>query len=73
MPVSEVIGVKEGRVEIQPQKKVEDTDLDFTCKFLKVNSCIEIKNSDVNDVNLFLSFSNHVSILCEAQQQRKWH
>uniref|UniRef100_A0A671TEI2 Ceramide kinase-like n=1 Tax=Sinocyclocheilus anshuiensis TaxID=1608454 RepID=A0A671TEI2_9TELE len=35
VPVSEVIGVKEGRVEIQPQKKVEDTDLDFTCKFLK--------------------------------------
>lgn len=35
VPVSEVIGVKEGRVEIQPQKKVEDTDLDFTRKFWK--------------------------------------
>lgn len=38
VPVSEVIGVKEGRVEIQPQKKVEDTDLDFTCKFFFLSS-----------------------------------
>ncbi|XP_016351382.1 ceramide kinase-like [Sinocyclocheilus anshuiensis] len=38
VPVSEVIGVKEGRVEIQPQKKVEDTDLDFTLFYVKRNS-----------------------------------
>uniref|UniRef100_A0A672KXN4 Ceramide kinase-like n=1 Tax=Sinocyclocheilus grahami TaxID=75366 RepID=A0A672KXN4_SINGR len=38
VPVSEVIGVKEGRVEIQPQKKVEDTDLDFTLFYVKHNS-----------------------------------
>ncbi|XP_058619775.1 ceramide kinase family protein isoform X2 [Onychostoma macrolepis] len=38
VPVSEVIGVKEGRVEIQPQKKVEDTDLDFTLFYVKRSS-----------------------------------
>ncbi|XP_067302196.1 ceramide kinase family protein [Pseudorasbora parva] len=38
VPVSEVIGVKEGRVEIQTQKKVEDTDLDFTLFYVKRNS-----------------------------------
>lgn len=38
VPVSEVIGVKEGRVEIQPQKKLEDSDLDFTRKLQKVIS-----------------------------------
>ncbi|XP_056305527.1 ceramide kinase family protein [Danio aesculapii] len=38
VPVSEVIGVKEGRVEIQPQKKVEDTDLDFTLFHVNRNS-----------------------------------
>lgn len=38
VPVSEVIGVKEGRVEIQPRKKLEDSDLDFTCKLLKVRT-----------------------------------
>lgn len=30
VPVSEVVGVEEGRVEILPQKSVEDTDKDFT-------------------------------------------
>ncbi|XP_059383933.1 ceramide kinase family protein isoform X1 [Carassius carassius] len=38
VPVSEVIGVKEGQVEIQPQKKVEDTDLDFTLFYVKCGS-----------------------------------
>ncbi|TRY87066.1 hypothetical protein DNTS_009155 [Danionella cerebrum] len=38
VPVSEVIGVKEGRVEVQPQKKVEDTDLDFTLFYVKRNN-----------------------------------
>ncbi|XP_076133190.1 ceramide kinase [Alosa pseudoharengus] len=33
--VSEVIGVEDGRVEIQPQKKVEDTDRDFTLFYVK--------------------------------------
>lgn len=33
VPVSEVVAVMEGQVEIQPQKKVEDTDRDFTRKF----------------------------------------
>ncbi|XP_073731415.1 ceramide kinase [Misgurnus anguillicaudatus] len=37
VPVSEVIAVKEGRVEIQPQKKSEDTDLDFTLFYVKRN------------------------------------
>lgn len=32
VPVSEVVAVMEGQVEIQPQKKVEDTDRDFTRK-----------------------------------------
>ncbi|KAA0707147.1 Ceramide kinase [Triplophysa tibetana] len=35
VPVSEVIGVKEGRVEIQPRKKLEDSDLDFTLFYVK--------------------------------------
>lgn len=30
VPVSEVVGVEEGRVEILPKKSVEDTDKDFT-------------------------------------------
>lgn len=30
VPVSEVVGVEEGRVEILPQKSVRDTDKDFT-------------------------------------------
>lgn len=30
VPVSEVVGVEEGRVEILPQKAVEDRDKDFT-------------------------------------------
>lgn len=30
VPVSEVVGVEEGRVEILPQKSVQDTDKDFT-------------------------------------------
>uniref|UniRef100_A0A673I6F5 Zgc:158263 n=1 Tax=Sinocyclocheilus rhinocerous TaxID=307959 RepID=A0A673I6F5_9TELE len=38
VPVSEVIGVKEGRIEIQSQKKVEDTDLDFTLFYVKRSS-----------------------------------
>lgn len=33
VPVSEVVAVMEGQVEIQPQKKVKDTDRDFTRKF----------------------------------------
>ena len=33
VPVSEVVGVEEGRVEILPQKSVEDTDKDFTGGF----------------------------------------
>ena len=30
--MAEVIGVEDGRVEVQPQKKVEDTDREFTCE-----------------------------------------
>lgn len=33
VPISEVLAVEEGQVEIQPQKKVNDTDRDFTRKF----------------------------------------
>lgn len=33
VPVSEVVGVEEGRVEILPQKSVEDTDKHFTGGF----------------------------------------
>lgn len=33
VPVAEVVGVEEGRVEILPQKSVEDTDKDFTGRF----------------------------------------
>lgn len=33
VPVAEVVGVEEGRVEILPQKLVEDTDKDFTGGF----------------------------------------
>uniref|UniRef100_A0A8C9YNE5 Zgc:158263 n=1 Tax=Sander lucioperca TaxID=283035 RepID=A0A8C9YNE5_SANLU len=34
VPVAEVVGVEEGRVEILPRKSVEDTDKDFTGGFL---------------------------------------
>lgn len=30
VPVAEVVGVEEGRVEVLPHKSVEDTDRDFT-------------------------------------------
>lgn len=33
VPVAEVVGVENGRVEILPQKSVEDTDKDFTGGF----------------------------------------
>ncbi|XP_031421327.1 ceramide kinase family protein, partial [Clupea harengus] len=35
VPVAEVIGVEDGRVEVQPQKKVEDTDREFTLFYVK--------------------------------------
>ncbi|XP_056131162.1 ceramide kinase family protein [Lampris incognitus] len=35
VPVAEVVGVEEGRVEILPQKSVEDTDKDFTVFYVK--------------------------------------
>ncbi|KAK7878483.1 hypothetical protein WMY93_030319 [Mugilogobius chulae] len=35
VPVSEVVGVKEGRVQILPHKLVEDTDKDFTVFYIK--------------------------------------
>eukprot|EP00066_Takifugu_rubripes_P030942 XP_011620208.1 PREDICTED: ceramide kinase-like [Takifugu rubripes] len=35
VPVSEVVGVEEGRVEILPHKSVEDTDKDFTVFYVK--------------------------------------
>ncbi|XP_074789750.1 LOW QUALITY PROTEIN: ceramide kinase [Denticeps clupeoides] len=38
VPISEVIGVEEGRVEVQPQKKQEDTDRDFTLFYVKRSS-----------------------------------
>ncbi|XP_076027949.1 ceramide kinase [Genypterus blacodes] len=38
VPVAEVIGVEEGRVEILPQKSVEDTDKDFTVFYVKRSS-----------------------------------
>ncbi|XP_030624680.1 ceramide kinase [Chanos chanos] len=37
VPVSEVIAVEEGQVDIQPQKRVEDTDRDFTLFYVKRN------------------------------------
>lgn len=33
VPVAEVVGVEEGRVEILPRKSIEDTDKDFTGGF----------------------------------------
>ncbi|XP_034028243.1 ceramide kinase family protein [Thalassophryne amazonica] len=38
VPVAEVVGVEEGRVEILPQKSVEDTDKDFTVFYVKRSS-----------------------------------
>ncbi|XP_026224600.1 ceramide kinase family protein [Anabas testudineus] len=38
VPVAEVVGVEEGRVEILPQKLVEDTDKDFTVFYVKRSS-----------------------------------
>ncbi|XP_038578531.1 ceramide kinase family protein [Micropterus salmoides] len=38
VPVAEVVGVEEGRVEILPQKSVEDTDKDFTVFYVKRTS-----------------------------------
>ncbi|XP_030590492.1 ceramide kinase [Archocentrus centrarchus] len=35
VPVAEVVGVEEGRVEILPQRSVEDTDKDFTVFYVK--------------------------------------
>ncbi|XP_006785668.1 ceramide kinase family protein [Neolamprologus brichardi] len=35
VPVAEVVGVENGRVEILPQKSVEDTDKDFTVFYIK--------------------------------------
>ncbi|XP_076598224.1 ceramide kinase [Chaetodon auriga] len=35
VPVAEVVGVEEGRVEILPRKSVEDTDKDFTVFYVK--------------------------------------
>ncbi|XP_062314597.1 ceramide kinase family protein isoform X2 [Osmerus eperlanus] len=35
VPVSEVIGAEDGRVEILPQKSVEDADRDFTVFYIK--------------------------------------
>ncbi|XP_041802597.1 ceramide kinase family protein isoform X1 [Chelmon rostratus] len=35
VPVAEVVGVEEGRVEVLPQKSVEDTDKDFTVFYVK--------------------------------------
>ncbi|KAJ8397013.1 hypothetical protein AAFF_G00010670 [Aldrovandia affinis] len=39
VPVSEVIGVEEGRVEIQPQKKVEESEKHFTVFSVKRGRC----------------------------------
>ncbi|KAL7859347.1 hypothetical protein SRHO_G00144940 [Serrasalmus rhombeus] len=38
VPIGEVVAVAEGRVEIQPQKKAEDTDRDFTLFYVKRSS-----------------------------------
>ncbi|XP_034551972.1 ceramide kinase family protein [Notolabrus celidotus] len=38
VPVAEVVGVEEGRVEILRQKSVEDTDKDFTVFYVKRSS-----------------------------------
>ncbi|XP_041655084.1 ceramide kinase family protein [Cheilinus undulatus] len=38
VPVAEVVGVQEGRVEILPKKSVEDTDKDFTVFYVKRSS-----------------------------------
>ncbi|KAK2851358.1 hypothetical protein Q5P01_007634 [Channa striata] len=38
VPVAEVVGVEDGRVEILPQKLVEDTDKDFTVFYVKRSS-----------------------------------
>lgn len=38
VPVAEVVGVEEGRVEVLPRKLVEDTDKDFTGEAVLPNS-----------------------------------
>ncbi|XP_037336481.2 ceramide kinase family protein [Pungitius pungitius] len=38
VPVAELFGVEEGRVEILPQKSIEDTDKDFTVFYVKRSS-----------------------------------
>uniref|UniRef100_A0A3B1K246 Zgc:158263 n=1 Tax=Astyanax mexicanus TaxID=7994 RepID=A0A3B1K246_ASTMX len=38
VPIGEVVTVAEGRLEIQPQKRVEDTDRDFTLFYVKRSS-----------------------------------
>lgn len=38
VPVAEVVGVEEGRVQILPHKSVEDTDKDFTVFYVKRSS-----------------------------------
>ncbi|XP_066527113.1 ceramide kinase family protein [Hoplias malabaricus] len=38
VPIGEVVAVAEGQVEIQPQKRVEDTDRDFTLFYVKRSS-----------------------------------
>lgn len=38
VPVAEVVGVEEGRVEILPHKSVEDSDKDFTVCYVKRSS-----------------------------------
>ncbi|XP_033825822.1 ceramide kinase family protein [Periophthalmus magnuspinnatus] len=45
VPVSEVIGVEEGRVQILPHKLVEDTDKDFTVFYIK--RCSRVGSSGV--------------------------
>ncbi|KAJ0064293.1 hypothetical protein NL108_001611, partial [Boleophthalmus pectinirostris] len=45
VPVSEVVGVEEGRVLILPHKSVEDTDKDFTVFYIK--RCSRVGSSGV--------------------------
>lgn len=49
VPVSEVVGVEEGRVEILPKKSVEDTDKDFTGGGL-FSRCELLKKSKLHSV-----------------------
>lgn len=60
VPVAEVVGVEEGRVEILPQKSVEDNDKDFTSEFSW--ETLSIKNVNVNNSKAWSSAHLHIEV-----------